>query len=441
MAERDTIVALATGTLPSALAIVRLSGPWTQKVVAALTGAPLPEPRKTVLRRFHDADGALIDEGVLVHFEPGTGFTGESAAEFTLHGGQAVVDHFIGTVLALPGTRLAEPGEFTRRAFEAGRLDLTQAEAIADLIEAETPLQKSQALSQLDGAVSSAYAELRDALIEALAQIEVMIDFTDEADAPDDTTGSLRPLLESVSEQIGAILDDDRIGEKVRSGLSIVILGPPNAGKSTLLNRLAGRDAAIVTARPGTTRDTIDVRLVLSGVPVTVTDTAGLRDTEDEIEAEGVRRALTRAEAADIRVWLDPDGSFDGAEFGSKKPEDVLIQTKIDLAPNSSSRATLAISAETGAGIDALVDALTKRIQSTLSGRENVVITRARHRQALSDAAAALSVAGRGLDSGSPVELIAEDIRIALRHLERLVGRVNVEDVLGSVFSRFCIGK
>ncbi len=434
---QDTIVALATGPLPSALAVVRMSGPLTPTLIGALTRRPPPTPRRASLRKLLDPSGREIDEAVLV-FMPGPGsFTGEDSAEFTLHGGAAVIAHFLETATAIAGVRLAEPGEFTRRAFESGKLDLTQAEAIADLIAAETPLQKDAALRQLGGAISAAFQEWRFALVEIMALVEVMVDFTDEADAPDDTTTEVLARIHDLVAAITRSLDDDRAGERVRAGIRIAILGAPNAGKSTLLNRLAGREAAIVTPIAGTTRDVIDVRLVLAGVPVTLSDTAGLRPTDDVIEAEGVERARRAGDAADLRIHLlTPDADY----RVSPTPRDIVVNAKADiLAP--ADPALDAISAKSGAGMDALIETLEARVSMLIAGQESAVVTRARHRDAMGSAVMSLEYAAQRLRAGLDIAIVAEDVRRASRALDGLVGRLDVEAVLGAVFSRFCIGK
>ena len=435
--EQDTIVALATGQLPSALAVIRMSGARVMAIVEAVTRRSAPQPRRAVVRRLVDLQGRDIDEAVVVVMPGPASFTGEDCAELTLHGGPAVVAHCLETVTALPGVRLAEPGEFTRRAFEAGKLDLTQAEAIADIIAAETPLQKDAALRQLGGTISSAYQDWRLDLVEILALIEVMVDFTDESDAPDDTTTEVAARIEDLVFRISRTLDDDRAGERVRDGIRIAILGAPNAGKSTLLNRLVGRDAAIVTPIAGTTRDVIDVRLVLAGVPVTLSDTAGLRATDDVIEAEGVERARRAAQAADLRIHLmTPDSDY-RVQPG---PNDVVVNSKIDAVP-CVDPALPGISARTGEGIDAFLATLEDRIKALIAGQESAVVTRARHRDSMSTARQALENAAERLLAGHDIAIVAEDVRQACQALDRLVGRLDVEAVLGAVFSRFCIGK
>lgn len=436
-------MALASGPTPSALALVRMSGPQCRAIIEALSGCPVPPARQLVRRHIRDAQGQAIDDAMLVFLPGPANFTGEDSAEITTHGGPAVVGHLLQTLTAMTGVRLAEPGEFTRRAFEAGKLDLTQAEAIADLIAADTPLQKDMALRQLDGAMSRVCGEISVALGEALALCEAMIDFSDEGDVPDDLREGVRHALKSARAAIGRALDDDHAGQRVREGVRIAIIGAPNAGKSTLLNRLAGRDAAIVTPIPGTTRDVIDVRLVLAGVPVTVSDTAGLRETSDAIEAEGVRRARLTAENADIRIWV-AESMVGMAEWPDAAGEnDLLVRTKADLVATDDqpSPEATAISALTGAGMEAFLSALVVRVAQSVAGAGSAVVTRERHRIALRAAQDRVDAALAGVAAGSGVEWVAEDIRAAHDALDRLIGRLDMEAVLGAIFSRFCVGK
>lgn len=441
-AREDTIVALATGPVPSALALIRVSGSSALASVNQLLRAQLPAERTARLRRFYDGGDALIDEGVVTVFPGPNSFTGEDLVELTVHGGQAVVEHLIDALTRQAGVRLAEPGEFTRRAFEAGRLDLTEAEAIADLIAAETLSQKSQALEQLSGRLTRQIDDLKDGLIEAMAAVEVMIDFADEGDAPDDNRGPVADRLQNLSDRIAQILDDNRVGERIRDGVRIAIIGPPNAGKSTLLNALAEEDAAIVSAQPGTTRDVVSVRLILGGVPVTLLDTAGLRETEDVIEAEGVSRARRAAESADLKLLMLPANASvpdDYAEWLDRR-DVVVLRSKSDLLPGGEISG-LRLSVQTGENFDQLRQVLDDRVRALISSREPALITRRRHREAFENALSAIERAKAALHSGLEIVLVAEDIRAAAQQMERLLGRLDVEDVLGAIFSRFCIGK
>ncbi|WP_291078752.1 tRNA uridine-5-carboxymethylaminomethyl(34) synthesis GTPase MnmE [Hyphomonas sp.] len=444
MSERDTICALASGQPPAAICIIRLSGDRIWKLAGALLDCGLPEPRRATLTRFRDEDGHLIDEGIVV-FMPGPhSYTGEDTLELYLHGGPAVINHAISTLTREPGVRLAEPGEFTRRAFEAGKIDLTEAEGVADIIEAETNAQKAQALRQLSGGLTQQYDQWRAELTGILALIEVAVDFPDEDDAPEETTAPVLRKLGALISDMEAALGDRGIGEKIRDGFRIAIIGAPNAGKSTLLNRLAGREAAIVTSLPGTTRDVIEIRRVMGGQIVWISDTAGLRETEDEIEAEGVRRAQKVAAEADLRVFMVDGSAPDPGVLTSpyRLPTDMVVVNKADadLAENLPAH-DFRISAKTGDGVETLERALSEFISARAASVEAPVITRARHRARLVEGLACLVAARDALELGTGAELAAEDVRMAIRHLGSVIGVVGVEDVLGAVFSEFCIGK
>ena len=416
MSERDTICALASGQPPAAICILRLSGDRVWKVAGALLECGLPAPRHAALTKFLDEDGTLIDEGLAL-FMPGPhSYTGEDTLELYLHGGPAVIKHSLETLTAQPGVRLAEPGEFTRRAFEAGKLDLTEAEGVADIIEAETEAQKAQALRQLTGGLTETYDRWRAELTGVLALIEVMVDFPDEGDTPEDTVRPILDKLDLIITELEDALGDRGIGEKIRDGFRVAIVGPPNAGKSSLLNRIARREAAIVTDIAGTTRDVVEVRLVLGGQVVWLADTAGLRETADIVEAEGVRRAERAAREADLRIHVI-DGANPEPPAGPVEQQDIVVFNKAD--QRSAALAldgALPVSATTGEG----VEKLESRIGSFISQR-------AASRQLLED------------DMGA--ELAAEDVRMALRQLGAVIGTVGVEDILGAVFSQFCIGK
>jgi len=444
MSERDTICALASGQPPAAICIIRLSGDRIWKLAGALLDCGLPEPRRATLTRFRDEDGHLIDEGLVV-FMPGPhSYTGEDTLELYLHGGPAVINHAISTLTSEPGVRLAEPGEFTRRAFEAGKIDLTEAEGVADIIEAETNAQKAQALRQLSGGLTQQYDQWRAELTGILALIEVAVDFPDEDDAPEETTAPVLRKLGALISDMEAALGDRGIGEKIRDGFRIAIIGAPNAGKSTLLNRLAGREAAIVTSLPGTTRDVIEIRRVMGGQIVWISDTAGLRETEDEIEAEGVRRAQKVAAEADLRVFMVDGSAPDPGVLTSpyRLSSDMVVVNKADadLAENLPAH-DFRISAKTGDGVQTLERALSEFISARAASVEAPVITRARHRARLVEGLACLVAARDALELGTGAELAAEDVRMAIRHLGSVIGVVGVEDVLGAVFSEFCIGK
>ena len=430
----DTIFAPATAAGRAAVSVVRISGPATRAAVAALAGS-VPMPRRASLRRLRGADGALIDEALVLMFCGPESYTGEDAAEFHVHGGGAVVSALL-TALSAHGLRLAEPGEFTRRAFENGKLDLAQAEGVADLIDAETDAQRRQALDQLGGRLSDVQARWADALTEALAMLEAAVDFPDE-EVPADVAARARPALQALLSELEAAALDAVRGERVREGYRIALMGAPNAGKSTLLNALARREAAIVTPTPGTTRDIIEVPLSLGGYKVVLADTAGLREASDDIEAEGVRRARAWGAAADLRVWLadgtDPNASFEGAS-----PEDLRLITKRDLGDGPAHLAGAAFTARSPNDLAWLEQTLTDRVVSALAGAEPPAATNQRHRELLSEAAARLN---RALSQNIRLELAAEDVRLAARALARITGRIDPEAVLGRIFATFCIGK
>ena len=427
MAARATIAALASGRLPSAIAIVRVSGPDALAAAEALTG-PLPLPRHATLREIRGADGALLDRGLILIFPAPGSSTGEDVAEFHLHGGPAVVATILDALTNLPGLHLAGPGEFTRRAFDNGRIDLTQAEGLADLLAATTEAQRAQAMAQAEGALAATIKDWRSRLLDVLAAREAGIDFADEGDVvPRSTCDDVT----SIREEIAAALSRAPFGERVREGLTVVLAGAPNVGKSSLLNALTRREAAIVSARAGTTCDPVEVTLDFGGVAVTLIDTAGLRDSDDPVEAEGVARARDRAARADLVVSLSDGGDY--AAAGQR------VRTKVDLdeiVPGFHEN-VFHLSAHSGAGMDEFRRWLIAWAREATGGGEPSLVSRARQVEALAVAVARLGEA----EGESDPALGAEAIRLALRALGRLAGEVDVEDVLDRVFSRFCIGK
>ncbi|MBU1539661.1 MAG: tRNA uridine-5-carboxymethylaminomethyl(34) synthesis GTPase MnmE [Alphaproteobacteria bacterium] len=433
----DTIFALATPPGRGAIAILRLTGPGTDAALTAL-GAGGLKPRLASLRDLGH-DGRPIDQALVLCFPAPNSYTGEDCAELHLHGGRAVVEA-AGEALVALGLRLADPGEFTRRAFENGRMDLAQAEAVADLIDAETAAQARQALGQLDGALSQTYAGFRRDLLTALALVEAEIDFPDE-EVPDNLARAAGPVLDRLIADLKAALADARRGERVRAGYRIVLIGETNAGKSSLFNALVAREAAIVTPIAGTTRDVLDADLIIGGYAVTLSDTAGLRDSEDPVEAEGVRRARARAEAADLRLWVrgPDDAEGDAARF--VRPGDLLVLTKADLGTAAAvgNFETLSLSTRTGAGLSDLHDWIAARLARDLSGTDFPSVTRERHRRRLAEALAAAEL-GRDALEVAP-EMAGDDLRRAADALARVTGAIGVEDILGEVFSTFCIGK
>ena len=430
----DTIYAPATAAGRAAVAVVRISGSGTRAVLRTVAGG-VPTARLASLKTLHATGGDAIDRALVLFFQGPDSYTGEDVAEFHVHGGAAVVGALLEELNTL-GLRLAQPGEFTRRAFENGKLDLAQAEGVADLIDAENGAQLQQALEQLGGRLSDVQARWTDALTQALALYEAAVDFPDE-DVPADVAARARPVLEGLIGELDAAVLDAKRGERVREGFRIALIGAPNAGKSTLLNTLVGRDAAIVTATPGTTRDIIEVPLILGGYKVIFADTAGLRDTDDEIEAEGVRRAQAWADGADLRVWLadgmDADGNFDGARDG-----DILLVTKRDLGEGVVGLRGEPFTVRSPNDVAWLERTLTGAVVGALSGAESPVATRLRHQGLLSAAATRLRHA---LKQDEHLELASEDVRLAARALDRITGRIDPEQVLGRIFSTFCIGK
>ena len=433
----DTIFAPATAAGRAAVAVIRMSGPESSGVLEQLA-APLPAPRRAALRRLR-AGGEVLDEALVLWLPGPHSFTGEDSAELHLHGGRASVEA-VSRALADLGLRLAEPGEFSRRAFQNGKLDLTQAEAIADLVDAETDAQRRQALGQLEGELSARYEGWRLRLIQALARLEAAVDFPDE-DLPETLQAEVGARIGALAGELEAALADHARGERVRDGFRIALIGAPNAGKSSLLNRLAGREAAIVTEIAGTTRDVIEVPAVIDGFKVLFADMAGLRESIDPIEVEGVRRARAWATAADLRLWvIDQSAPADLEEI--IRPDDILVLNKADLpvGPDAGlpDLQMIRVSAKTEAGLVALWTALSARVKS-LTGGDFPAVTRLRHRRHLQDAADALR-RGQAALSRSP-ELGAEDLRHAAQALGRIAGRIDAEQVLDEVFSSFCIGK
>lgn len=448
MSTSDTIFAPATAPGRAGIAVIRISGAKTLKALDRL-GVGSLKPRVMTRAKLNDPTTAdTLDDALVVWFETPNSFTGEDVAELHIHGGPAVVESVLSALNGVGGLRPAEPGEFTRRAFDAGKLDLTQAEALADLVDADTRAQARQALRQMGGALKTTYDDWRERLVKALAHLEAVIDFPDE-DLPDDTAQALWGAVEGLEKELSKHLADDGRGERLRNGIHVAIIGPPNAGKSSLLNLLAQREAAIVSEIAGTTRDVIDVHLDLDGYPVLIADTAGLRSTTDTIEDEGVRRARNRAENSDLVVAL-----FDGAVYPNRDPATVeliddstlVVVNKSDLLDQARElehdiddewRVTHFVSVKDGLGVDMLISTLTRKVAELCDEGTEAPITRARHRHALTECQTAMT---RARSANLP-ELAAEDLRLAVRALSRLTGHVDVEDLLDVVFGDFCIGK
>jgi tRNA modification GTPase len=425
----STIFALASAPGRAGLAVVRVSGPAAGVALEALA-SERPTPRRASVRRLI-WKGAALDRALLLWFPGPDSFTGEDVAEFHIHGGRAVREALASAFLEL-GLRPAEPGEFSRRAVEHGRFDLTQAEAVADLAEAETPAQLRQALRQYDGGLAELYEGWRAGLLHALARAEAAIDFSDDG-VGEGELAAARQAASEITKQIQVHVDDSGRGEALREGLRLAIVGPPNAGKSSLVNALARRDIAIVSDIPGTTRDVIGVRLDLGGYPVHVSDTAGLRDTDNAIEAEGVRRAWAEAAASHLTLLL-----LDGREAQTPAIKaDLVVRNKSDLTGFKKTDA-LSLSLKTGEGMKPLLDALTALVAARLETRSDApALTRPRHRHALDQALQSLQHA----QTAHEPELFAEDLRLAMRAIGRITGAVDVEEILDSVFRDFCIGK
>jgi tRNA modification GTPase len=454
-ADRDTIFALSSGRPPAAIAVVRVSGPRARIALEKMTGR-VPEPRRAALARVSDpATGHVIDEGLALWFPGPNSETGEDMAELQVHGGRAVIAAVLAALGRLPGFRPAEAGEFTRRAFENGRMDLTAVEGLADLVAAETEAQRRQAYQHLRGLLGKRAESWRQRLIEALALVEAGIDFSDEEDVPKDMMARALELIGPLADEIGRAGAGQ--GERLREGLRVAIAGPPNAGKSTLFNRLARREAAIVSPFPGTTRDVLEVHLDLGGYPVTVLDTAGIRETSDPVEQEGVRRAGEQARSADLVLWLVDAAATDpqtvpGLARSIEAPAGSalwFVVNKIDLVGADRLQRVESefgreltvhlLSSATAAGVDELVNALSRFAESTFTP-EPAMVTRERQRVHLQDTVVALRGAQRAAQDGRE-EIMAEQLRLATRALGKLLGRVDVEDILDVIFRDFCIGK
>ncbi|GLS43223.1 tRNA uridine-5-carboxymethylaminomethyl(34) synthesis GTPase MnmE [Methylobacterium brachythecii] len=431
-----TLFAPASGFGRAAVCVIRISGPVCRDLLEAIAGT-VPAPRRLSLRALRDPETSEILDRGLVVFMPGPAtFTGEDMAELHLHGGLAVRHAVLGALARFPDCRAAGPGDFSRRAAFNGRLDLTQAEGIADLVDAETEAQRRQALRQLDGALGRQVETWRLSAIDLYARTEAALDFADEGDVDEESLeAGLAEDARALADGIRIALGDGRRGERLREGFFVVLAGAPNAGKSTLLNALAGREAAIVSDIPGTTRDAIEVRCDLGGLPVVLVDTAGLRETDDPVESEGIRRTRRRMEDADLVLHLLPPDAATDPEATSARG--VAVRTKIDLRCAAETGA-LGVSAMTGAGLDGLLDAIRAAAEASLGGGD-ALVTRERHREALTRACDHLDRVAQGV-AAAP-ELVAEDLRLAVRALGTVVGHVGVDEMLDRLFAGFCIGK
>ena len=437
--DHDTIFALASGAGRAAIAVLRLSGPGCSEALKTLApGAEFPDRRAVLRTLSHPQSGEPLDRALITRFEAPRSFTGEAMAEISVTGGRAVTSAVVRALALVPGLRPAEPGEFAWRAFMNGKIDLSEVEGLADLVEAETEAQRRQAQNIAGGALSRECDAIRTGLLEAMAAVETQIDFTDVEDASDFTLETVRSAARGSIDRIDRALATADAAARLREGFTVVIAGPPNVGKSTLMNALAGRDVAITSPIPGTTRDLIEVFLDLRGYPVILVDTAGIRESVDPIELEGVARARRRAESADLVLWLS-DG--DRQSPPSLESPTLVVRTKIDLKADALAArpGDLAISAKTGIGVDRMLDVIAELAEERMSSAEPALLTLERHRRAFQDARQALTSA-LAPDAAEP-ELIAEDLRRAASAMDRIVGRIGVEEVLGEIFARLCVGK
>lgn len=432
-----TIFAPATASGKAGVAVIRVSGPQALEAVKKMTAIKTPIPRKAMFSEIHTPDGTAVDNGLVLYFPCPNSFTGEDVVEFQTHGGRAIISAVLSGLAQIGGFRPAGRGEFTRRAVENGKMDLTAAEGLADLVDAETEQQRKQALRQMGGALAKIYEDWHDRLLHVLAWMEAYIDFPEE-EIPEDVSADVRGKIAGLMSEIQVHLNDGRRGEKLRDGFQIAIIGAPNAGKSSLMNRLAQRDVAIVSSAAGTTRDIIEVRLDINGYPVIVADTAGLRDTDEEIEAEGVRRAKARAEEADLVLWLsDALKGKNNTETEKIDSEKIFrIMNKVDQTEPQND-GNIWISAKTGQGIDVLLDRIGRFVEEKMALREEPSLTRLRHRKALEECLQCLNSSLKAPE----IELMTEDLRMAMRSLGKITGQVQVEELLDVIFKDFCIGK
>ena len=442
-----TIFALSTGPGISGIAIVRISGEDTIKVIKLLTNASIPEPRVATLRKINKINTSeLIDEGIILWFPGPDSYTGEDMAEFHIHGSKAVIDALHSSISQIENCRLAEPGEFTKLAFQNGKLNLLKAESIADLISAETEIQRQQAVKIMDGQSSETFNNLRTKLLKILSNIEAKIDFPDE-DLPQDILNNTKKISSEVILSIKKILNDQRVGERIREGFKIAIIGPTNAGKSSLLNLLSNRDVAIVSEVAGTTRDVIETHLNIEGYPVVVSDTAGIRDSKNEIEKKGIKLALDNAENADLKLIIIDAKSIDfkGVLKELLDEKAILVVNKSDLLKEDLSSEIknfehVLISVKNNFNVEDLIIKIKNKLKNKFITSEDILITRERHRQHLEKCLNYLK-RFEEKNEAQDFDKAAEDLRLATRHLGMIVGKVDVEEILGSIFNDFCIGK
>ena len=442
-----TIFALSTGPGISGIAIIRVSGEDTQKVVQLLTNTKIPKPRVASLRKINKINTSeLIDEGIILWFPGPESYTGEDMAEFHIHGSKAVIDALHTSISKIENCRLAEPGEFTKLAFQNGKINLLKAESIADLISAETEIQRQQAIKIMNGKSADKFNELREKLLKILSHIEAKIDFPDE-DLPENILKNIKKTSSEVILNIKKILDDQKIGETIREGYKIAIIGPTNAGKSSLLNHLSGRDAAIVSKIAGTTRDVIETYLNIDGYPVVVSDTAGIRESKDEIEKKGIKLALKKAEDADLKLIVIDAKSLDFKGILKELMDEnaILVINKSDLLNEDLNSEIknfehVLISVKNNHNLEKLIFKIKNKLKNKFISNEDILITRERHRQHLEQSLNYLTNFDEKKED-EDFDKAAEDLRLATQHLGKIVGKVDVEEILGSIFNDFCIGK
>lgn len=440
MAQTDTIFALSSGQPPAGLAVIRLSGPLSSKVLEKLCGSLTPH-RQAGLRLIHDLeDGEIIDQALTLWFPGPNSFTGEDCVEFHCHGGRAVIEKMLSVLSNINGCRLAEPGEFTQRAFGNGKIDLLEVEGLSDLISADTESQRKLAFNHFSGKVSSRFSDWRERLIRVRAFIEAELDFADEEDVPGSISDQVWLTVQTLIAEMEKGIESSRRGEQIRRGYSIVLVGPPNSGKSSLLNCLAQRDVAIVTPIAGTTRDSIDVLLDLEGYSVRVTDTAGLRETDDEIEKIGIGRTIDKIEEADLLIVFNSDGPKTDYESAGNT---INIWNKSDLLEDDEkdtirARYDVLVSARSEEGISDLINLIKKCASEGFSDTEDILVTRQRHLGLLREGISSLR---QSLDESKDIELRSEDLRLASQALGRIIGTIDIEDMYDKIFREFCIGK
>ncbi len=442
-----TIYALSSGPGVSGVAVIRISGSKTSELVKTLTNGDLPEPRVAKRKKFNKIKNSeIIDEGLLIWFPGPDSYTGEDMAEIHVHGSIAVVRAILHELSKVNNCRLAEPGEFTKIAFQNGKINLLKAESISDLISAETEIQRKQAIQIMSGKSSEKFNLLREQLLKILSNVEAKIDFPED-DLPEDVIKNIKTDSEKIRKEIEKILDDQKVGERIREGFKIAIIGPANAGKSSLLNYLSNRDVAIVSEIAGTTRDVIEAHLNLDGYPVVISDTAGIRDSKDEIEKKGIKLALKRAEDADLNIIVIEPKSVDFTGFLNDliSEKSIIVINKIDLGYNNINKQItkfnpIFLSIKNETNVDGLINRIKHKLKNKFVSSSETLITRERHRQSLEDCVQNLKNFEEK-NSQEDFDKAAEDLRLATRHLGMIVGKVDVEEILGSIFSDFCIGK